>query len=227
MDALRESFGAGCLDSLRPVDQQRGEDLDHLAVAAGNALQLLPDPAHGRGQVPVTERGVRLGSRTNGDHRAHCARRRAFRTVPTWFSTCPFAAEKPAEVRDWLRATLNDATMGNAGTRLRTPADLRTWGAIAVLLRAPGRWQVERVDPMKPAEAEVRSWSTARPAGTQAKISQSNTAKSIVARVRLLRPEVVATGKGQPKGSWAGCVRLAAHLAAIWLNCAPGGDEEG
>ncbi|WP_138473081.1 hypothetical protein [Poseidonocella sp. HB161398] len=136
------------------------------------------------------------------------------------------AGEKPAEVRDWLRATLNDATMGNAGTRLRTPADLRTWGAIAVLLRAPARWQVERVDPLEPAEAEVRSWSTARPAGTQAKLSQSKTAKSIVARVRLLRPEVVATGKGQPKGSWAGCVRLAAHLAAIWLNCAPGGDEE-
>uniref|UniRef100_UPI001C12E917 hypothetical protein n=1 Tax=Mangrovicoccus sp. HB161399 TaxID=2720392 RepID=UPI001C12E917 len=56
MDALREGFGAGCLDILRPVDRQRGGDLGHPAVAAGNALRLLPHWARARGKVPVAER---------------------------------------------------------------------------------------------------------------------------------------------------------------------------
>lgn len=128
------------------------------------------------------------------------------------------AKRQPGAVEAWICFTLQDATTGNAGTRLRTPAGLKDWAALAIKLRPAPRWQVERVDPVDVTRENQRQWSTARPPETKVKLSKSATAKSIVARVRLLRPETKGTAKGNPKGSWAGCIRFAAHLAAIQLG---------
>jgi hypothetical protein len=136
------------------------------------------------------------------------------------------AGEDPVAVENWISTTLHDATMGNAGTRLRTPDALETWCRFAVTLCEPSRWLVERVDPSGATREEKALWVGARHPEMQAGVRQSKTARSIAVRCRLLSPAVSDSRKGAPADSWAGCVRFAAHLAAIYLGYVPETAEE-
>jgi hypothetical protein len=131
------------------------------------------------------------------------------------------AAEEPGSAENWIATTLHDATMGNAGTRLRTPDALESWCRFAATLREPSRWLVERIDPPGATRKEKALWVGARHAEMQAGVRQSKTARSIAVRCRFLSPAVSDSRKGAPAESWAGCVRFAAHLAAIYLGYAP------
>ena len=56
MDAVLQSFGAGCVHGVEPVGENGAEDIDNLTVAARLLLQLaLNAPDRGR-QLPFLER---------------------------------------------------------------------------------------------------------------------------------------------------------------------------
>ncbi len=141
------------------------------------------------------------------------------------------AGECPDEIRAWISGTLHEATQTNAGRRLKTPAEFRDWCAVAVRLREAGRWRADREAPPKPSkedrkqwsesEEDRKQWSGIRPPEMQFRKTTKNTARRVVVRCRLMAPGVSGAGSGHPSDSWAGCIRFAAHLAAIYLGYHP------
>ena len=55
MDALAQRFGAGCLNGVQPIAQDRAQDVDHLTVTVRHAAKLALDASHRRRKLPVLE----------------------------------------------------------------------------------------------------------------------------------------------------------------------------
>ena len=55
MDIVRERLGAGGFDGIEAIGEHGAEDLDHLPVAAGLALQLAPHTPQSRRLLPSLE----------------------------------------------------------------------------------------------------------------------------------------------------------------------------
>ena len=92
----------------------------------------------------------------------------------------------------------------------------------ALDLRPAQRWQAEAVLPPG-LEDLPAAWADLLPANLP--LTRRNAAaavRSVVLRLRLRAPETPAGGNGTPAGtpasSWAGSLRHAAHLAAIFLR---------
>ena len=56
MDVVRQRLGAGGVDGVQAIGEHGAQDVDHLSVAAGLALQLALHPADRNRQVPRLER---------------------------------------------------------------------------------------------------------------------------------------------------------------------------
>ena len=56
MDVVGQRLGAGGFYRIDAIRQHRAQDLDHLAIADGLALQLTLHTPQGGGQVPLLER---------------------------------------------------------------------------------------------------------------------------------------------------------------------------
>ena len=113
------------------------------------------------------------------------------------------------------RAALHDATQTNAGQRLTRPAALGAWLGTALDLRPAERWQAEAVLPPG-LEDLPATWADLLPACLPLTRRPSAAGASVVLRLRLRAP---GTPAGTPASSWAGSLRHAAHLAAIFLRC--------
>ena len=127
------------------------------------------------------------------------------------------AADHPEPVERWIRAALHDATQTNAGQRLTRPAALGAWLGTALALRPAERWQAEAVLPPG-LEDLPAAWADLLPANLPLTRRPSAAGASVVLRLRLRAPEPPAGGNGTPASSWAGSLRHAAHLAAIFLR---------
>ena len=126
------------------------------------------------------------------------------------------AADHPEPVERWIRAALHDATQTNAGQRLTRPAALGAWLGTALDLRPAERWQAEAVLPPG-LEDLPAAWAGLLPPDLP--LTRRNAAaavRSVVLRLRLRAP---GTPAGTPASSWAGSLRHATHLAAIFLRC--------
>lgn len=63
MDVVRQSLGAGGINSIQTIGQHGGEDIDHLPVAARLAFQFAPHATDRERQVPFLEgRAVAKGA---------------------------------------------------------------------------------------------------------------------------------------------------------------------
>ena len=121
----------------------------------------------------------------------------------------------------WIRAALHDATQTNAGQRLARPAELAAWLGTALALRPAERWQAEAVLPPG-LEDLPAAWADLLPPDLPLSRHLSAAGASVVLRLRLRAPEPSVGGNGTPAStpasSWAGSLRHAAHLAAIFLR---------
>src|SRR5262249_35026311 len=69
VEALRDRFGASCLDCWQPVGEHRGENVDHLPITVIDAGELVPHPFHRGRQNPILERrAVAQGAWLAGKH---------------------------------------------------------------------------------------------------------------------------------------------------------------
>ncbi|MBL9058651.1 MAG: hypothetical protein JNK88_01320 [Mangrovicoccus sp.] len=131
------------------------------------------------------------------------------------------AADHPEPVERWIRTALHDATQTNAGQRLTRPAALGAWLGTALDLRPAERWQAEAVLPPG-LEDLPAAWAGLLPPDLPLTRRPSAAGASVVLRLRLRAPEPPAGGNGTPAStpasSWAGSLRHAAHLAAIFLR---------
>ncbi len=70
MDVVGQRLGTGGFDGIDPIRQHRAQDLDHLPIAAGLALQLALHTPDGDRQVPLLERRpVAQSTRFAGENR--------------------------------------------------------------------------------------------------------------------------------------------------------------
>ena len=88
----------------------------------------------------------------------------------------------------------------------------------ALDLRPAERWQAEAVLPPG-LEDLPAAWAGLLPPDLPLPRRPSAAGASVVLRLRLRAPEPPAGGSGIPASSWAGSLRHAAHLAAIFLRC--------
>ena len=127
--------------------------------------------------------------------------------------------ERPEETREWISNCLRTASMGNTGQKLHSPDAFRDWLGIANALCPPKRWLATALKPPGVTGAELARWSGIRPGGMQIEGRKVSVGAGLVVRVRLLGPDQPSANRRRPADSWAGCVRMAAHLAAIWIGC--------
>ena len=127
--------------------------------------------------------------------------------------------ERPEETRKWITAALRTASMGNTGQKLHAPDAFREWLGIANALCPPKRWVATALKPPGTTAAELARWSGIRPAGMRVEGRKLSGGAGLVVRVRLLGPDQPSANRRRPADSWAGCVRMAVHLAAIWIGC--------
>lgn len=127
--------------------------------------------------------------------------------------------ERPDETREWISTCLRTASMGNTGQKLQAPEAFRDWVGIAKLLCPPKRWLATALKPPGVTAAELARWSGIRPKGMRIEGRKVSVGTGLVVRMRLLGPDRPSANQRRPADSWAGCVRMAAHLAAIWIGC--------
>lgn len=109
--------------------------------------------------------------------------------------------------------------MGNTGQKLHSPEAFRDWIGIARFLCPTRRWLATALKPPGVTAAELARWSGIRFPGLQIEGRTVSDGAGLIVRVRLLGPDQPFATRRRPTDSWAGCIRMAAHLAAIWIDC--------
>lgn len=131
------------------------------------------------------------------------------------------ATRQPEAVKNWILTVLSQASETNAGVTFRDRAKAQAWLELALQLRPADRWQFDRISPeIDPEERRnlELAWQGVRPQEMHPAARRVKAGASVQARVRLLAPNPDQIVSSNPAKSWAGCITVAAHYAAIWLQ---------
>ncbi|WP_273691787.1 hypothetical protein [Ketogulonicigenium vulgare] len=135
------------------------------------------------------------------------------------------AASDPDSIRRWILTVLEQASRTNAGVTFRDRTSAERWLDIAQALRPAARWQFDRISPeIEPAERRriEMEWQGVRAADMIPAARRVKAGGTVQIRLRLLAPDPRQHATAHPAKSWAGCITVAAHYAAIALLIVPG-----